>query len=68
MRRLAAQADVLVENFRPGVLEKPGLGWDELSAISPRLVMVRLSGFGQTGPYNDQPGFGAVGEAMGGMR
>lgn len=68
VRRLAREADVLIENFRPGVLEKLRLGWDELSADNPRLVMVRLSGFGQTGPYRDQPGFGAVGEAMGGMR
>lgn len=65
---LAREADVLVENFRPGVLEKLDLGWERLSAENPRLVMVRLSGYGQTGPYKDQPGFGAVGEAMGGMR
>ncbi len=68
VRRLARQADILIENFRPRVLEKLGLGWDRLSADNPRLVMVRLSGFGQTGPLRDQPGFGAVGEAMGGMR
>ncbi len=68
LKRLIAEADVLIENFRPGVLEKLGLGWDVLSDINPRLVMVRLSGFGQTGPYKDQPGFGAVGESMGGLR
>jgi formyl-CoA transferase len=68
VRRLAAQADIVVENFRPGVLEKLGLGWDTLSALNPGLVMVRLSGFGQTGPYKDRPGFGAIGESMGGLR
>ena len=66
--RLAAQADVLVENLRPGALEKLGLGWDELRAVNPSLVMVRISGFGQTGPMREQPGFGAIAEAMGGMR
>ena len=68
VRKLVAGADILVENFRPGVLEKLGLGWETLSAINPGLVMVRLSGFGQTGPYKDQPGFGAIGESMGGLR
>jgi formyl-CoA transferase len=68
VRKLIAEADILVENFRPGVLEKLGLGWDVLQADNPGLVMVRLSGFGQTGPYKDQPGFGAVGESMGGLR
>lgn len=68
VRRLIAGADILVENFRPGVLEKLGLGWEQLKADNPGLVMVRLSGFGQTGPYKDQPGFGAVGESMGGLR
>lgn len=68
VRRLVREADMLVENFRPGVLEKLGLGWEQLAAENPRLVMVRLSGYGQTGPYRNQPGFGAVGEAMGGMR
>lgn len=68
VRQLAAEADILVENFRPGVLEKLGLGWDVLSAANPGLVMVRLSGFGQTGPYKDRPGFGAIGESMGGLR
>jgi len=68
VRKLIAGADILVENFRPGVLEKLGLGWEALKAENPGLVMVRLSGFGQTGPYKDQPGFGAVGESMGGLR
>lgn len=68
VRQLIARADILVENFRPGVLEKLGLSWEQLSADNPGLVMVRLSGFGQTGPYKDQPGFGAVGESMGGLR
>ena len=67
-RRLVAGAGIVVENFRPGVMEKLGLGWDTLSADNPGLVMVRLSGFGQTGPYRDQPGFGAIGESMGGLR
>jgi len=68
VRRLAAEADVLVENFKPGTLEAWGLGWDELSALNPRLVMLRLSGYGQTGPYAHKPGFGILGEAMGGLR
>jgi len=68
VRKLVREADIVVENFRPGVLEKLGLGWDVLSAENPGLVMVRLSGFGQSGPYRQQAGFGAVGEAMGGLR
>lgn len=68
LRRLVAEADIVVENFRPGVLEKLGLGWDVLREINPGLVMVRLSGFGQTGPMAKQPGFGAIGESMGGLR
>ncbi|MDO8404556.1 MAG: CaiB/BaiF CoA-transferase family protein [Pseudomonas sp.] len=68
LKKLLAEADILIENFRPGVLEKLGLGWDVLHALNPKLVMVRLSGFGQTGPMKDQPGFGAVGESMGGLR
>jgi formyl-CoA transferase len=67
-RRLIAEADVLVENFRPGTLEGWGMGWDVLSALNPGLVMLRISGYGQTGPYRDLPGFGAIGEAMGGLR
>ena len=68
VRRLAREADIVVENFRPGTLEKWGLGYEALARDNPRLVMVRLSGFGQTGPYRDRPGFGAIGESMGGMR
>jgi crotonobetainyl-CoA:carnitine CoA-transferase CaiB-like acyl-CoA transferase len=68
VRKLAATADVVIENFKPGALEKLGLGWDELSAQNPNLTLVRISGFGQTGPYRDRSGFGAIGEAMGGMR
>lgn len=67
-RALAAQADVLIENFRPGTLVSWGLGWEELHALNPRLVMLRISGYGQTGPYRDRPGFGVLGEAMGGLR
>ncbi len=68
VKRLAAEADVLIENLRPGALEKLGLGWDTLHALNPQLTMVRISGYGQTGPYRDRPGFGAIGEAMGGIR
>ena len=68
VRRLAQYADIVVENFRPGTLEKWGLGYEALAQSNPSLIMVRLSGFGQTGPYRDRPGFGAVGESMGGMR
>lgn len=68
VRALAARADVVVENFRPGTLERWGIGWETLHALNSGLVMVRLSGYGQTGPYKDRPGFGVVGEAMGGMR
>ena len=67
-RRLARDADIVIENFRPGTIEKWGLGYDVLAADNPGLVMLRLSGFGQTGPYRDLAGFGAVGESMGGMR
>jgi crotonobetainyl-CoA:carnitine CoA-transferase CaiB-like acyl-CoA transferase len=68
IKRLAQDADVVIENMRPGALEKLGLGWDVLHAINPKLTMVRISGYGQTGPYRDRPGFGAIGEAMGGIR
>lgn len=68
VRRLAAEADVVVENFRPGTLENWGLGYEALAAINPKLIMVRVSGFGQTGPYRNKPGFGVIGEAMGGLR
>lgn len=68
VRRLAADADVLIENFRPGAMEGWGLGPDELLALNPRLIMLRISGYGQTGPYRDKPGFGVVAEAMSGLR
>lgn len=68
VRALAAEADVLVENFRPGALEGFGLAPDTLMAANPRLVVLRISGYGQTGPYRDKPGFGVVAEAMGGLR
>ena len=67
-RKLIAQADVLIENFRPGTLEGWGMGYEELSKLNPGLVMLRISGYGQTGPYRDLPGFGSIGEAMGGLR
>ena len=68
VRKLAREADIVVENFRPGALEKWNIGWPQLSAVNPNLIMVRLSGFGQDGPYRDRPGFGVVAESMGGMR
>ncbi|MEC5218044.1 crotonobetainyl-CoA:carnitine CoA-transferase CaiB-like acyl-CoA transferase [Actimicrobium sp. GrIS 1.19] len=67
-RRLALDADIIIENYRPGVLEKWQLGYDQLKAINPATIMVRLSGYGQTGPMKDLPGFGAIGESMGGLR
>ncbi len=67
-RRLIGECDVLIENFRPGTMEKWGLGWEVLQAINPGLIMLRISGYGQTGPYRDLPSFGAIGEAMGGLR
>lgn len=68
VRDLVAQADVLVENFRPGTMERWGLSFEALSAANPRLIMVRISGYGQTGPYAKRPGYASVGEAMGGLR
>ena len=68
VRKLAAEADVLIENFRPGAMEGWGLGPDELLKLNPRLIMLRISGYGQTGPYRDKPGFGVVAEAMSGLR
>jgi len=67
-RKLIQDADVLIENFRPGTLEGWGMGYEALSKLNPGLVMLRISGYGQTGPYRDLPGFGAIGEAMGGLR
>ena len=68
VRQLVRDADVLIENFRPGAMEGWGLGPDDLHAINPRLIMLRISGYGQTGPYRDKPGFGVVAEAMSGLR
>jgi crotonobetainyl-CoA:carnitine CoA-transferase CaiB-like acyl-CoA transferase len=68
VRTLAAHADVLIENFKPGTLEGWNLGWEALHALNPKLIMLRISGYGQTGPYRAKPGFGVLGEAMGGLR
>jgi len=68
VRSLAAECDVVIENFRPGAMEGWGLGPDDLHQINPGLIMLRISGYGQTGPYRDRPGFGVVAEAMGGLR
>ncbi|MBS0308464.1 MAG: CoA transferase, partial [Proteobacteria bacterium] len=67
-KKLALEADIIIENYRPGVLEKWGIGYEDLKALNPATIMVRLSGYGQTGPMKDLPGFGAIGESMGGMR
>src|SRR5690606_35378301 len=67
-RRLIATADVVIENFRPGTLEKWGMAPEDLMAGNPRLIVVRVSGYGQDGPYASRPGYGAIGEAMGGLR
>jgi len=67
-KHLAAKSDVVIENFRPGTLEKWNCGWEVLSGINPRLILVRVSGFGQTGPYSQRAGYGGIGEAMGGLR
>jgi formyl-CoA transferase len=67
-RELIAGADVVIENFRPGAMEKWGLSYEALSALNPRLIMARVSGFGQTGPYSQRAGYGLIGEAMGGLR
>ncbi|MCP1673485.1 crotonobetainyl-CoA:carnitine CoA-transferase CaiB-like acyl-CoA transferase [Natronocella acetinitrilica] len=68
LRRMIEEADILIENFRPGTMERWGLGWEQLSAINPRLIMVRVTGFGQTGPYANRAGYASVCEAMGGLR
>jgi formyl-CoA transferase len=68
VRKLVQEADIMIENFRPGALEDWGLGWEALHALNPALIMLRVSGFGQTGPYRDLPGFGVICEAMGGLR
>jgi crotonobetainyl-CoA:carnitine CoA-transferase CaiB-like acyl-CoA transferase len=67
IKRLVEQSDVLIENFQPGTMERWGLGWEVLHAVNPRLIMVRISGYGQTGPYRDRPGFGRIGNAFGGL-
>jgi crotonobetainyl-CoA:carnitine CoA-transferase CaiB-like acyl-CoA transferase len=67
IKRLVEMSDVLIENFQPGTMERWGLGWDVLHAVNPRLIMVRISGYGQTGPYKDRPGFGRIGNAFGGL-
>lgn len=68
VKKLVEDADILLENFRPGTMERWGLGYDDLAAINPKLIMIRVSGFGQTGPYAKRAGYGAIGEAMGGLR
>lgn len=68
VRKLTKEVDLIVENFRPGRLEKWGIGYEDLRTINPGIILVRISGFGQTGPYRDKPGFGSVAEAMGGLR
>jgi len=68
LKELVSKADFLLENFRPGTMEKWGCSYEELAKINPKLIMIRVSGYGQTGPYSHQAGFGAIGEAMGGLR
>jgi crotonobetainyl-CoA:carnitine CoA-transferase CaiB-like acyl-CoA transferase len=68
IRELAKEVDIIIENFRPGTMEKWGIGYEQLKEINPRLIMIRISGYGQDGPYRDKPGFGSIGEAMGGLR
>src|SRR4029079_11868344 len=67
-RRIASQCDIVIENFRPGTVERWGLGYETLATANPRVVLVHVSGFGQTGPRASEPGFGSIGEAMGGIR
>lgn len=68
IKRLVEKSDFLLENFRPGTMERWGLGWEDLKAINPKLIMIRVSGYGQTGPYAHKAGYGGIGEAMGGLR
>lgn len=68
IKRLVKETDFLLENFRPGTMERWGLGWEDLKAINPKLIMIRVSGYGQTGPYAHKAGYGGIGEAMGGLR
>lgn len=68
IKEIAKETDVIIENFRPGKLEEWGIGYKDLKAINPKLIMIRISGYGQDGPYSNKPGFGSVGEAIGGIR
>lgn len=68
VRKLATEVDIIIENFRPGTLEKWGIGYESLAEVNPKVIMVRISGFGQSGPYRDKAGFGSIAEAMGGLR
>ena len=68
VRRLASVADIVVENFRPGTLERWNIGYEELSAVNPGIILIRVTGFGQSGPYSSRAGYGSIGEAMGGLR
>jgi crotonobetainyl-CoA:carnitine CoA-transferase CaiB-like acyl-CoA transferase len=68
IKKLAEEVDIVIENFRPGTLENWGIGYEQLKQINPRIIMVRISGYGQDGPYRDKPGFGSIAEAMGGLR
>src|SRR5699024_12377400 len=68
IKEIAKETDVIIENFRPGKLEEWGIGYEDLKAINPKLIMIRISGYGQDGPYSNKPGFGSVGEAIGGTR
>lgn len=68
IRKLAKEIDIIIENFRPGTMEKWGIGYEDLKRINPGIIMIRVSGYGQDGPYRDKPGFGSIGEAMGGLR
>src|SRR5699024_12389718 len=68
IKEIAKETDVIIENFRPGKLEEWGIGYEDLKAINPKLIMIRISDYGQDGPYSNKPGFGSVGEAIGGIR
>nr|AAG39452.1 hypothetical protein [Pseudomonas alcaligenes] len=68
LKQLVAEADILIENFRPGTMERWGLGWEDLAKVNPGLIMVRVTGFGQTGPYSSRAGYASVCEAVGGLR
>ena len=68
VKQLVEKSDFLLENFRPGTMERWGLGWEDLKAVNPKLIMIRVSGYGQTGPYAHRAGYGGIGEAMGGRR